>query len=92
MQGNVRQTCSPKPRGQSRRRQYEITVPTIADRIAQTVAAMYLEPGSGTAVPRGLLRLPAGAVGEPDELAAIRDKIRAAELVEAVFLSGTGCS
>jgi retron-type reverse transcriptase len=34
-------------------------VPTVADRIAQTVAAMYLEPGGGEDLPPRLLRIPA---------------------------------
>src|SRR5499425_1351418 len=39
-----RQTFNPKPRGQSRRRQYEVTVPRVRDRVAQTAAKLVLEP------------------------------------------------
>ena len=34
---------TPKPHGPRKRRQYEAIVPTVADRVAQTVVAMYLE-------------------------------------------------
>ena len=34
----------PKPHGRPTRRQYEAIVPTVADRIAQTVVRSYLEP------------------------------------------------
>ena len=42
--------------------QYEVTVPAVADRVAQTVVAMALEPEGRADLPPGLLRLPAGAV------------------------------
>jgi hypothetical protein len=38
-------------------------VPTVADRVAQTVAAARLEAKAGADLPSGLLRLPAGQVG-----------------------------
>lgn len=56
----VRAVEIPKPHGGGVR---VLGVPTIADRIAQTVVAMYLEPGSGAQVPPGLVRLPAGKGG-----------------------------
>ena len=37
-------------------------VPTVADRVAQTVVARRLEAKVGADLPSGLLRLPAGAV------------------------------
>ena len=36
---------TPKPSKQCQERQYEATIPTVADRVAQTVVRMYLEPG-----------------------------------------------
>ena len=38
-------------------------VPTVADRIAQTVVRPYAGAGGGAGLPPRLLRLPAGAVG-----------------------------
>ena len=49
----------PKPHGDGVRM---LGVPTIADRVAQTVVAMHLGHGR-TEVPPGLLWLPAGQVG-----------------------------
>jgi hypothetical protein len=38
-------------------------VPTVADRVAQTTVAMFLEPLGGAEVPPGFLWLPAEQVG-----------------------------
>ena len=56
----VRAVEIPKPHGGGTRM---LGVPTVADRVAQTVVAEELEAKVGTDLPRGLLRLPAGAVG-----------------------------
>ena len=50
----------PKPHGGGVRM---LGVPTIADRVAQTVVAMHLEATGGPSVSPGLLWLPAGQVG-----------------------------
>ena len=55
----VRAVEIPKKDGSSR----TLGVPTVADRIAQTVVRGYLEPERGACVPRGLLRVSAGSVG-----------------------------
>ena len=56
----VRAVEIPKPHGGGVR---VLGVPTIADRVAQTVVAMYLGAAGGTAVPPGLLWLSAAKVG-----------------------------
>ena len=48
-------------------------VPTIADRVAQTVVAMHLEPRVEPIVPSGLLWLPAGR-SALDAVAACRQR------------------
>ena len=53
----VRAVEIPKPHGGGVRM---LGVPTIADRVAQTVVAMHLGAGGGTAVPSRLLWLSAG--------------------------------
>ena len=58
----VRAVEIPKPHGGGVRM---LGVPTIADRVAQTVVAMHLEPRVEPQVPPGLLWLPAGQVGPP---------------------------
>ena len=55
-------TYPPKPKSGLQEVQFEATVPTVADRVAQTVVAMFLEPG-GASVPPGLLWLSAGTLG-----------------------------
>jgi len=53
-------TNIPKPHGDGVQ---VLGVPTIADRVAQTVVAMYLEPLVRAKVPPGLLWLPPEQVG-----------------------------
>ena len=56
----VRAVEIPKPHGPGSR---VLGVPTIADRVAQTVAAMYSGAAGGAEVPPGLLWLSAGTLG-----------------------------
>ena len=66
----VRAVEIPKPHGGGTR---ILGVPTVADRVAQTVAAARLEAEGGTDVPPGLLRVPARTVAL-DAVAACRKR------------------
>ena len=66
----VKRWRSPKRDGGTR----PLGIPTVADRVAQTVVKRYLEPRVGEAFPSGLLWVPAGEVGALDAVGVARER------------------